>query len=62
MCWRGYLSGLRCRLFAYGPADATAALSSLASLKSDWINLYGAGLPGCPGKMAIKQVSVFEFC
>jgi len=23
-CWRGYLSGARCRL-AYGPADATAA-------------------------------------
>ena len=22
-CWRGYLSGARCRL-AYGPADATA--------------------------------------
>jgi len=22
-CWRGYLSGVRCRL-AYGPADATA--------------------------------------
>ena len=25
-CWRGYLSGARCRLFAYGPADATAIL------------------------------------
>jgi len=23
-CRRGYLSGARCRLFAYGPADATA--------------------------------------
>ena len=23
-CWRGYLSGPRCRLFAYGPADANA--------------------------------------
>jgi len=23
-CWCGYLSGARCRLFAYGPADATA--------------------------------------
>ena len=22
-CWCGYLSGVRCRLFAYGPADAT---------------------------------------
>ena len=36
-CWCGYLSGARCRLFAYGPADATASKktpSSLASLKS----------------------------
>ena len=23
-CWRGYLSGVSCRLYAYGPADATA--------------------------------------
>jgi len=22
-CWRGYLSGARCKWFAYGPADAT---------------------------------------
>ena len=33
-CWRGYLSGARCRL-AYGPADATHRHSlSLASVKS----------------------------
>ena len=31
-CWRGYLSGARCRL-AYGPADVTAT-HSLASVKS----------------------------
>ena len=31
-CWRGYLSGTRCRL-AYGPADATAT-HCLASVKS----------------------------
>ena len=24
-CWCGYLSGVRCRLLAYGPADATAS-------------------------------------
>ena len=29
-CWRGYLSGARCRL-AYGPADATATLASVKS-------------------------------
>ena len=33
-CWRGYLSGAKCRWFAYGPADAAATPSSLASLKS----------------------------
>ena len=36
-CWCGYLSGVRCRLFVYGPADATAipkTPSSLASFKS----------------------------
>ena len=36
-CWCGHLSGARCRLFAYGPADATAipkTISSVASFKS----------------------------
>jgi len=32
--WRGCQSGARCKWFTYGPADATATLSSLASLKS----------------------------
>jgi len=37
-CWCGYLSGVMCRLFAFGPADATAYQNqyeiSLASFKS----------------------------
>jgi len=36
-CWCGYLPGARCRLSAYGPADATAIPkppSSLAPFKS----------------------------
>jgi len=35
-CWWGCLSGARCRLFAYGPADVAASQtpSSLASFKS----------------------------
>ena len=33
-CWHGYLCGANCKWFAYGPADATATPSSLASLKS----------------------------
>jgi len=33
-CSRGYLSVVRCKWFACGPADATATPSSRASLKS----------------------------
>ena len=43
--WRGYLSGARCRWFAYGPADATATPSSHASVKSRMVCLPGAGSP-----------------
>ena len=32
-CWRGYLSGARCR-FAHGPVDATATHCLFASVKS----------------------------
>ena len=38
-CWCGYLSGVRCRLFAYGPADATVIQKShhlLPHLNPDW--------------------------
>ena len=30
-CWCGCLSGARCRLFAYGPADATASPNPIIS-------------------------------
>jgi len=53
-CWRGYLSGARCEWFAYGPADATATPSSIASLK---LTFLVPAYPGCPGKEAIKWVS-----
>jgi len=39
-CWRGYLSGARCKWFAYGPADATATLSSLPPFPQ--IDIIGA--------------------
>jgi len=47
-CWCGYFSGARCRLFAYGPADATAIPKSdhlLPGLNSDWFYLSGTALP-----------------
>jgi len=30
-CWCGYLSAVRCRLFAHGPADATASQTPIIS-------------------------------
>jgi len=41
-CWRGYLSGARCRL-AYGPADATATYCLLLQQNPDWFYLSGTG-------------------
>jgi len=41
----GYLSGARCKWFAYGPADAIATPLSLAPVKSRMVYLPGAGLP-----------------
>ena len=41
-CWCGYLSGVRCRLFANGPADATAIPKPhniLLHLNPDWFYL-----------------------
>jgi len=39
--WRVYLSGARCKQFAYGPADATATQSSVAPIKCRMIYLAG---------------------
>jgi len=49
--WHGYLSGGRCKLFAHGPANATAAPSSLAAVKSRMVYLSGANLP----RLSLKQ-------
>ena len=38
--WRDHLSGAKCRWFAYGPADATATPSSLASFKSRMVSPF----------------------
>jgi len=47
-CCCGYLSAARCRLFAYGPADATAIPKHhnlLPHLNPDWFYRSGTGLP-----------------
>jgi len=53
--WRRYLSGAMCD-FAYGPADATATLSSLASVKSRMVYLSGASLPRLSWKKVVKRM------
>ena len=49
----------RCRLFAYGPADATTSqnpiISCLILIQTGFTFLVPA-YPGCPGKEAIKRV------
>ena len=48
-CWRGCLSGARCRL-AYGPADATATHCLLFQYTPAWFYLSGTGLPSLSWK------------
>jgi len=59
LCCCGYLSGARCRLFAYGPADATAIPKHhhLLSHKSRLVffTFLVPAFLGCP-KKAFKQV------
>jgi len=60
MGWRcGYLSGAKCRLFAYSPADATA----IPKPHHLWPHLNPAGFiflvlayPGCHGQVAVNRV------
>ena len=55
-CWHGYLSGARCKWFAYGPADANVTPSSLAPVKSRMVYLTGTGLPRLSWKKAVSRV------
>jgi len=53
-CWRGYLSGTRCRL-AYGSADATVTHFSEIQIGFTFLVLAH---PGNPVKRAVKHVCV----
>ena len=56
--WHGYLSEVRCKSFAYGPADATAThISCFIKIQISLTFVVPAYL-GCRGKEAIKRVSV----
>jgi len=59
-CWHGYLPGARCRL-AYGSADATATHCLLLQYNPDFFAFLvpaHLGIPGIPGKRAVKRVYV----
>ena len=69
-CWCEDLSGARCRLFVYGPVDATAILKPchlLLRLNPDWLYLCGTSLPrlswkkllsGCCSRLVVVVVVV----
>ena len=60
-CWCGYLSAATCRLFAYGPADATASQNPhhlLPHLNPDWFYISGTGLPRLSWKRGRWTVAV----
>jgi len=51
------VSELRCRLFAYGPADATVSQKPhhlLPHLNQEWFTFLVPAYPGCPRKEATK--------
>jgi len=56
-CWHGYLSGVRCKWFAYGPAHATATHHLLFHWNPEWFCLSGAGLPGLSWKKPLNRCS-----
>jgi len=57
VCWCGYQAGARCRLFAYGPADATASqnpiISCLIHIQTG-ITVLVPAYPGCPEKSPLS--------
>ena len=56
-CWRGYLSGTRCRL-AHGPAEATVSCFSKVQTGFTFLVLAQRG---SPGKRAVKWVCVCTY-
>ena len=58
-CWCGYLSEMRCRLFAHHPADATASPNPIIPCLiyiHTGITFLVPAYPGCPAKEAVKWV------
>ena len=53
-CWRGYLSGARCRL-AYGPADATATHCLLLQIFQSGFTFLVLAHPVVPDKGPLNE-------
>jgi len=56
-CWHGYLSAVRCRWFACGPADTTATPSSCLIKIQIGLTFLVPACPSCSGKEAVKWMS-----
>ena len=59
-CWRTSIKGVRCKWFAYGPADVTATPSSCFIKIPNGLTFLVPANPGCPGKEAIKWLSAYQ--
>ena len=57
-CWCGYLFSVRCKLLAYGPADATAVPKPhclLPHLNQTGFTFLVSAYPGCPRKWPLSR-------
>jgi len=64
-CWCGYLSGVRCRLFAYGPTDASAIPKPhhlLPHINPYLFYVSGTGLPRLSWKRPLNWCSSNSCC
>jgi len=55
-CWRGYLSGARCRLIQLMPLSLTVSCFSKIQIGFTFLE---SAHPGSPGQRAVKWVCVF---
>ena len=63
-CWCGYLSGARCRLFVYGPADGTASQNAIVCCSRQTttpaphhsVFLLQAGCASCHSTNSVKAL------
>jgi len=56
-CWHGYLSGVRCKWLAWSSWCHCHIVSCFIKIQTG-ITFLVPAYPGCPGKEAIKRVSV----